>query len=144
MPTEQGESATDDLHDPAGHFPQPPEGVTSAQTQEEAPPRAPEPDRSEAARLEQEEEAGQSPAGHQSHVIRNVDEIFHTIEGLMSKLRHLKVSLCSGGNAVATTTNAPPTRTHALYYFTRRMCVSGGRIERELMPSLQTDCMNPP
>ncbi|XP_056298367.1 rho guanine nucleotide exchange factor 11 isoform X3 [Pseudoliparis swirei] len=90
MPTEQGESATDDLHDPAGHFPQPPEGVTSAQTQEEAPPRAPEPDRSEAARLEQEEEAGQSPAGHQSHVIRNVDEIFHTIEGLMSKLRHLK------------------------------------------------------
>ncbi|XP_042367765.1 rho guanine nucleotide exchange factor 11 isoform X4 [Plectropomus leopardus] len=96
MPTEQGESATDDLNDPptptASHFPQPLEEVTSPQTQpkEEAPACGPEPGQSEAMQLEQEEEKGQSQVGHQSHVIKNVDEIFHTIEGLTSKLRQLK------------------------------------------------------
>ncbi|GLD64734.1 rho guanine nucleotide exchange factor 11 isoform X1, partial [Lates japonicus] len=96
MPTEQGESVTDDLNDPptptAIHFPQPLEEVTSLQTQpkEETPACGPEPNQSEAMQLEQEEETGQSQAGHQSHVIKNVDEIFHTIEGLMSKLRQLK------------------------------------------------------
>ncbi|XP_037614086.1 rho guanine nucleotide exchange factor 11 isoform X3 [Sebastes umbrosus] len=97
MPTEQGESATDDLNDPstptASHFPQPLEEVTSPQTQPEeetTPACGPEPNQSEAMQLEQEEETGQSQAGHQSHVIKNVDEIFHTIEGLTSKLRQLK------------------------------------------------------
>ncbi|XP_034412634.1 LOW QUALITY PROTEIN: rho guanine nucleotide exchange factor 11 [Cyclopterus lumpus] len=84
MPTEPGESVTDDLGDPAaaGRLPQPPEEAASTQPEEE---EAPEADQSERG-----EEAGQSQAGRQSHVIKNVDEIFHTIEGLMSKLRHLK------------------------------------------------------
>ncbi|XP_071316119.1 rho guanine nucleotide exchange factor 11 isoform X3 [Trachinotus anak] len=96
MPTEQGESITDDLNDPptptASHFPLPPEELMSLQTQteEETPACGPESNQSEAMQLEQEEETGQSQAGHQSHVIKNVDEIFHTIEGLMSKLRQLK------------------------------------------------------
>ncbi|KAM6959698.1 LOW QUALITY PROTEIN: rho guanine nucleotide exchange factor 11 [Tautogolabrus adspersus] len=98
MPTEQGESVTDDPEDPptpvATHFPQLPEEVMSPQAlpKEETPTCDPEPDQSEAMQLEQEEEedSGQSQAGHQSHVIKNVDEIFHTIEGLMSKLRQLK------------------------------------------------------
>ncbi|XP_076580787.1 rho guanine nucleotide exchange factor 11 isoform X2 [Chaetodon auriga] len=93
MPTELGESITDDPPTPtASHFPEPPEEATSPQTQpeEETPARGPEPERSEATQLEQEDERGQSQTGHQSHVIKNVDEIFHTIEGLMSKLRQLK------------------------------------------------------
>ncbi|XP_070785812.1 rho guanine nucleotide exchange factor 11 [Enoplosus armatus] len=96
MPTEQGESATDDPNDPptptASHFPQLLEEVTSPQTQpeEETPACGLEPNQSEAMQQELEEETGQSQAGHQSHVIKNVDEIFHTIEGLMSKLRQLK------------------------------------------------------
>ncbi|XP_035806276.2 rho guanine nucleotide exchange factor 11 isoform X3 [Amphiprion ocellaris] len=96
MPTEQGESATDDLNDPptptASHFPQPLEEVVSPQMQpeEETPACGPESNQSEAMQPEQEEETGKSQAGQQSHVIKNVDEIFHTIEGLMSKLRQLK------------------------------------------------------
>ncbi|XP_044039216.1 rho guanine nucleotide exchange factor 11 isoform X2 [Siniperca chuatsi] len=96
MPTEQGESATDDPNDPptptASHFPQPLEEMTSPQMQpeHETPTCGSEPNQSEAMQIEQEEETGQSQAGHQSHVIKNVDEIFHTIEGLMSKLRQLK------------------------------------------------------
>ncbi|KAK5858612.1 hypothetical protein PBY51_002739 [Eleginops maclovinus] len=89
MPTEQGESVTDDLNDPptptASHFPQPLEGVTSPHAEEEVPVCFSH--QSEAMQLEQEEETGQS---QQSHVIKNVDEIFHTIEGLTSKLRQLK------------------------------------------------------
>lgn len=84
MPTE-GESATDDLNDPptptASHFPQPPEEVMSPQVQPE-----------EETPADQEEETGELQTGHQSHIIRNVDEIFLTIESLMSKLRRLKVS----------------------------------------------------
>uniref|UniRef100_A0A3P8UCX9 Rho guanine nucleotide exchange factor 11 n=1 Tax=Cynoglossus semilaevis TaxID=244447 RepID=A0A3P8UCX9_CYNSE len=77
MPTEQGESITDDFNDPptptASHFPELSEEVLSPQIQpqEDDPPTY----------------------GHgKSHrfVIRNVDEIFHTIEGLTSKLRQLK------------------------------------------------------
>lgn len=102
MPTEQGESITDEPSDPttptATHFPQPPEEVTSLPTrpeeEEEAPARGPESDQSEAMQAGQEEETGPSQAG-QSHVIKNVDEIFHTIEGLMSKLRQLKVGRLS-------------------------------------------------
>ncbi|XP_068611825.1 LOW QUALITY PROTEIN: rho guanine nucleotide exchange factor 11 [Brachionichthys hirsutus] len=77
MPTEQGESATDDA-------PQPPEEGTSLQTipEEDAAPCGP--------RREQEEESSPSRAGHRSHVIKNVDEIFLTIEGLAMKLRQLK------------------------------------------------------
>lgn len=91
MPTEQGESVTDDLEDPptptASHFPEPPEEVIPSQTRpEEETPEHP----------QQEDEACQSQAGHQSHVIKNVDEIFHTIEGLMSKLRQLKVRMAGG------------------------------------------------
>lgn len=95
MPTEQGESITDELNDPptptATHFPQLPEEAMSLRTQpqeqeEEAPGQ------SEAVQQEQEEELGLSQAAHQSHVIKNVDEIFYTIEGLMGKLRQLKVS----------------------------------------------------
>lgn len=87
MPTEQGESATDDLNDPAT-----PTASDFPQSQEEPEEEAPEGNQSEAMQPEQEEETGQVKAGQQSHVIKNVDEIFHTIEGLMSKLRHLKVS----------------------------------------------------
>ncbi|KAM9335843.1 rho guanine nucleotide exchange factor 11 [Symphorus nematophorus] len=96
MPTEQGESITDDPNDPptptASHFPQPLEEIMSPQMrpEEDTPACGPEPDQSGAMQLEQEEEMGQSQTGHQSHVIKNVDEIFHTIEGLMSKLRQLK------------------------------------------------------
>ncbi|XP_040886987.1 rho guanine nucleotide exchange factor 11 isoform X2 [Toxotes jaculatrix] len=96
MPTEQGESVTDDLNDPptptASHFPQSLDEVMSpqVQTEEETPAGGPGLSRSEALNLEREEETGQSQAGSQSHVIKNVDEIFHTIEGLMSKLRQLK------------------------------------------------------
>nr|XP_046236179.1 rho guanine nucleotide exchange factor 11 isoform X1 [Scatophagus argus] len=95
MPTEQGESVTDDPSDPptptASHFPQPVEEVTSPQTQPEEDTAScrPEPNQAEAVQQEQEE-MGQSQAGHHSHVIKNVDEIFHTLEGLMSKLRQLK------------------------------------------------------
>lgn len=90
MPTEQGESATDDAtNDPptptASHFPQP-LGEAMSQPGEDAT------DQSEAMQLEQDEETGQTQGGQQSHVIKNVDEIFNTIEGLMSKLRQLKVS----------------------------------------------------
>ncbi|XP_028262876.1 rho guanine nucleotide exchange factor 11 isoform X2 [Parambassis ranga] len=90
MPTE-GESITDDLNDPptptASYFPEPVEEVMSQQTEEEIPAC-----QSEATKLEleEEEEMEQSQAGQQSHVIKNVDEIFLTIEGLMSKLRQLK------------------------------------------------------
>ncbi|XP_060887898.1 rho guanine nucleotide exchange factor 11 isoform X2 [Labrus mixtus] len=99
MPTEQGESVTDEAEDPptpvaTPHFPQPPEEAMPPQAlpKEETPTCDPEADRSEAMQLErdEEEDAGQSQAGHPSHVIKNVDEIFHTIEGLMSKLRQLK------------------------------------------------------
>ncbi|XP_047450683.1 rho guanine nucleotide exchange factor 11 isoform X3 [Mugil cephalus] len=88
MPTDQGESITDDLTDPptptVAHFPPPLEEGVSAWTGagEEALAFPPESDRAEA------EEARQRT--QQSHVIKNVDEIFHTIEGLMSKLRKLK------------------------------------------------------
>uniref|UniRef100_A0A3B5B5H3 Rho guanine nucleotide exchange factor 11 n=1 Tax=Stegastes partitus TaxID=144197 RepID=A0A3B5B5H3_9TELE len=92
MPTEQGETATDDLNDPptptASHFPQSLEEAMSPQPEEEAPACAPASNQSEAMQPEQGEETGQSQAGQQSHVIKNVDEIFHTIEGLMNKLRH--------------------------------------------------------
>ncbi|KAM3857344.1 rho guanine nucleotide exchange factor 11 [Diretmus argenteus] len=97
MPTEQGESATDDLNDPptptASHFPQPLEEVMSAQVQpeEEVQGHGPEPNQSsETPPMGQEGETGRSQTGHQSHVIKNVDEIFHTIEGLMSKLHQLR------------------------------------------------------
>uniref|UniRef100_A0A3Q3LZS1 Rho guanine nucleotide exchange factor (GEF) 11 n=1 Tax=Mastacembelus armatus TaxID=205130 RepID=A0A3Q3LZS1_9TELE len=96
MPSEQGESITDDLSDPptptASHFPQPLEEVMSSQTQQEqeTPAYKAESSLSEAEQPEQEEQKGRSQAGHQSHVISNADEIFHTIEGLMDKLRHLK------------------------------------------------------
>lgn len=108
MPTEQGESFTDDPNDPptptASHFPQPLEEVMSTQTKpdEDALACAPEPDQLVAMQLEEEEEeTGQLQVGNQSHVIKNVDEIFHTIEGLMSKLRKLKVSLCSGSVGIS-------------------------------------------
>ncbi|XP_069374348.1 rho guanine nucleotide exchange factor 11 isoform X4 [Paralichthys olivaceus] len=95
MPTELGESVADDLNDSAtaSHFPQPLEEVMTPQMQpeeEEAPACGSERNQSEVTQLEQEEETGQSQTGPQSNVIRNVDEIFHTIEGLMSKLRQLK------------------------------------------------------
>ncbi|XP_041634631.1 rho guanine nucleotide exchange factor 11 isoform X2 [Cheilinus undulatus] len=97
MPTDQGESVTDDPEDPptpvATNFPQPLEEGMAPQVQpeEKTPVCSLEADQSEAMQREQEEEeTGQPQAGHQSHVIKNVDEIFHTIEGLMSKLRQLK------------------------------------------------------
>ncbi|XP_028987395.1 rho guanine nucleotide exchange factor 11 isoform X3 [Betta splendens] len=96
MPTEQGESITDDPNDPptpkATHFPQPQEEVMSPQLQLEAETSACilEANQLESMQLELDEEEVQSPAVHKSHMIKNVDEIFHTIEGLMSKLRQLK------------------------------------------------------
>uniref|UniRef100_A0A669C2D9 Rho guanine nucleotide exchange factor (GEF) 11 n=1 Tax=Oreochromis niloticus TaxID=8128 RepID=A0A669C2D9_ORENI len=98
MPIEQGESMTEDLNEPptptASHFPPPVEEVTSPQTQMEEEPaaRGLEANQSETMQLEQEKETGHLQAAQHTHVIRNVDEIFHTIEELMTKLRHLKVS----------------------------------------------------
>uniref|UniRef100_A0A3Q3BXP2 Rho guanine nucleotide exchange factor 11 n=1 Tax=Haplochromis burtoni TaxID=8153 RepID=A0A3Q3BXP2_HAPBU len=68
MPIEQGESVTEDLNDPP----------------------TPTANQSETMQLEQEKETGHLQAAQHTHVIRNVDEIFHTIEELMTKLRHLK------------------------------------------------------
>uniref|UniRef100_A0A673CJZ6 Rho guanine nucleotide exchange factor (GEF) 11 n=1 Tax=Sphaeramia orbicularis TaxID=375764 RepID=A0A673CJZ6_9TELE len=96
MPTEQGESVTDDLTDPptptATHFPQDLDRLMSPemQLQDKTTVCSPETSQSEAVHPEQEEETGHMQTGHQSHVIKNVDEIFHTIEGLMSKLRRLR------------------------------------------------------
>ncbi|XP_054882538.1 LOW QUALITY PROTEIN: rho guanine nucleotide exchange factor 11-like [Poeciliopsis prolifica] len=114
MPIDQGESVTDDLPDPptptASHFPQPPQDVSSSQTQpdeekeEEEVVAASCPEfiqsDSETMQTEVELEEGDNdndgedeetgPAAQQSHVIRNADEIFLTIEGLMSKLHKLK------------------------------------------------------
>lgn len=96
MPTEQGESGTDDLNDPptpvATHFPDSLGEVISpaTQTEEETPACDPESNQSEAMPLEQENETGQPDTVPPSHVIKSVDEIFHTIEVLTSKLRHLK------------------------------------------------------
>ncbi|XP_041841511.1 rho guanine nucleotide exchange factor 11 isoform X3 [Melanotaenia boesemani] len=97
MPTEQGESLTDDINDPptptATNFPQPPVGVMTFQMQpEEEAASSTEFNQSETMQLEQEKGKKGSPlqAANQNHVIKNVDEIFHTIEGLMCKLRKLK------------------------------------------------------
>lgn len=101
MPTEQGESGTDDLNDPptpvATHFPDSLGEVISpaTQTEEETPACDPESNQSEAMPLEQENETGQPDTVPPSHVIKSVDEIFHTIEVLTSKLRHLKVGSVS-------------------------------------------------
>lgn len=99
MPTEQGESVTDDLNDPptptATHFPL--EEEMAPQMFEETPTCGTESDQSDTMQLEQEEDAGQSQAGNKCHTIKSVDEIFHTIEGLMSKLRELKVSSVAVG-----------------------------------------------
>uniref|UniRef100_A0A3Q1BBC2 Rho guanine nucleotide exchange factor (GEF) 11 n=1 Tax=Amphiprion ocellaris TaxID=80972 RepID=A0A3Q1BBC2_AMPOC len=66
-------------------------------------------------------EQGESPleesqAGQQSHVIKNVDEIFHTIEGLMSKLRHRWLDVVQRLRKSATTSEAHNV-THTLYVF---------------------------
>lgn len=101
MPTEQGESITDDFNDPptptASHFPELSEEVLSPQIQpqEDDPPTYGhvsnhlEGTMEAEPKVEPQEEEGKG----KSHrfVIRNVDEIFHTIEGLTSKLRQLKV-----------------------------------------------------
>ncbi|XP_051574256.1 rho guanine nucleotide exchange factor 11 isoform X2 [Myxocyprinus asiaticus] len=47
-------------------------------------------DQSLTENLSQEEGLGQSQANIQRHVIKHVDEIFHTIEELMRKLQHLR------------------------------------------------------
>lgn len=91
MPTEQGESVTDDPPTPtAAHFPEPMEEVLSRQPEADTP--AVGPGQSE-GRQEEVEGMGQLQPTHQSRIIQNVDEIFHTIEGLMSKLKQLKASL---------------------------------------------------
>ena len=115
MPGETGESTTDD--DPptptADHFPESPIRQEVMSSSDGTSLRLEDPDagvevevagcggaagadldRSDALRLEEEEEdleMGQSQTGSQSHVIKNVEEIFLTMEGLMSKLQHLKV-----------------------------------------------------
>lgn len=66
MPSEQGETGTDDASDPT--TPTAPEGETPQLNHSEA-----------------------QGAGQQRLVIRNADEIFLTIEELMSKLKRLKV-----------------------------------------------------
>ncbi|XP_062416583.1 rho guanine nucleotide exchange factor 11 isoform X4 [Pungitius pungitius] len=95
MPTEPGESATDDLIDPPPRTQAPQETEAMRREGEEEEKEEEEEEKEEKEEEEEEEEkevkaAGQSQAGHQSHVIKKVDEIFHTIEGLMSKLRQLK------------------------------------------------------
>ncbi|KAM9424101.1 rho guanine nucleotide exchange factor 11 [Pholidichthys leucotaenia] len=96
MPTEQGESVTDDPNDfptpTSSQFPEPLEEVMSSQMQpkEETPACTLESSQSETMQLEEGDETGQMQAEQRAHIIKNVDEIFHTIEGLMSKLEHLK------------------------------------------------------
>nr|XP_015802089.2 rho guanine nucleotide exchange factor 11 isoform X2 [Nothobranchius furzeri] len=96
MPSEQGESFTDDLSDPptptASHFP-PVEEVMPLQTQPEEDTCCPELNQSEAMQQNEEEEAEQmapSKSGPRKCVIKNADEIFFTIEALMRKLHKLK------------------------------------------------------
>ncbi|XP_038148571.1 rho guanine nucleotide exchange factor 11 isoform X3 [Cyprinodon tularosa] len=108
LPSEQGESVTDDVRDPATPtanrgVPLRLEEVLSAQIQpeDEAAACCSEFSQSETETMqleldveeeeeEEEEETGPAEAAQQSHVIKNVDEIFLTIEGLMSKLHKLK------------------------------------------------------
>uniref|UniRef100_A0A3Q2G3R2 Rho guanine nucleotide exchange factor 11 n=1 Tax=Cyprinodon variegatus TaxID=28743 RepID=A0A3Q2G3R2_CYPVA len=105
LPSEQGESVTDDVRDPAtptaNRVPLRLEEVLSAQIQpeDEAAACCSEFSQSETETMqleldveeeEEEEETGPAEAAQQSHVIKNVDEIFLTIEGLMSKLHKLK------------------------------------------------------
>lgn len=96
MPSEQGETTTDDLNDPptptASHFPPLLEEATSLKIQSVEDTSTCGPDQSENKQQEQQEEVSQSKATDQSHVIKNVDEIFHMIEKLTSKLRQLKVN----------------------------------------------------
>ena len=115
MPSEAGESTTDDEPPTptADHFPECPlfrqEVMSSSQDGtclrlEDADVEvaagggaaavAADVDQSDALRLEEEEEDEelvQSQTGSQSHVIKNVEGIFLTIEGLMTKLQRLKV-----------------------------------------------------
>lgn len=90
MPMEQGESVTDDPPLPtATHFPEPLEEVLSKQ-----PEGTPTVGSGQLkGRQEEVESVGRLQPTRQSRIIQNVDEIFHTIEGLMSKLRQLKASL---------------------------------------------------
>ncbi|KAM6909201.1 rho guanine nucleotide exchange factor 11 [Xenentodon cancila] len=95
MPTMPGESITDDPTDPptptATHFPLPLGEGMSVEIQPDASQASfLDLDQLEPPQVEQEEGPGLSQVGQQSHVVKNVDEIFHTIEGLMSKLRKLK------------------------------------------------------
>lgn len=88
MPSEQGESFTDDPPTPtAAHFPEPLEEVLPKQPEEDTPTASP--GQSEGRQAEEE---GRLQPAHPSRIIQNVDEIFHTIEGLMSKLKQLKAS----------------------------------------------------
>lgn len=88
MPSEQGESFTDDPPTPtAAHFPELLEEVSPKQPEEDTPTAGP--GQSEGRRAEEE---GRLQPTHPSRIIQNVDEIFHTIEGLMSKLKQLKAS----------------------------------------------------
>lgn len=87
MPTEQGESVTDDPPTPtAADLPEPLEDVSPRQPEEDTPTVGP-------GQLEGRQQEVEGVGRHQSRIIQNVDEIFHTIEGLMSKLRQLKASL---------------------------------------------------
>ncbi|KAM6949530.1 rho guanine nucleotide exchange factor 11 [Aplochiton taeniatus] len=98
LPSDQGEGLADESHtdepsqEPgATRLPPQEEEVTSPGEADEAraggseapPPLAASSPRKDAA-------GGQRRKAHQSHVIKNVDDIFHTIEGLMSKLHQLK------------------------------------------------------
>uniref|UniRef100_A0A672IHZ0 Rho guanine nucleotide exchange factor (GEF) 11 n=1 Tax=Salarias fasciatus TaxID=181472 RepID=A0A672IHZ0_SALFA len=85
LPSEQGESVTDDLVTPTADG-LPSDGPVASLTQPEDQTAG------GGAYQEEEEEAGQERAVPRRHMIRNVDEIFHTIESLMTKLRQLKVS----------------------------------------------------
>lgn len=101
MPSEQGETATDDLNDPptptANHFPPLLEDPATEQMQLDEVASACDTVRSEndqqqdAEQEQPQEDTSESKASHQSHVIKNVDEIFHTIERLTTRLRELKV-----------------------------------------------------
>lgn len=88
MPGEQGESFTDDPPTPtAAHFPEPLEEALPKQPEEDTPTAGP--GQSEGRQAEEEDRLQPT---HPSRIIQNVDEIFHTIEGLMSKLKQLKAS----------------------------------------------------
>lgn len=86
------ESSTDELKDSdASHnIHQTPDTSFISEEEEQETPRLSPADQSLTETLSRRERLGQSQPSLQRHVIKNVDEIFSTMEELMRKLQHLR------------------------------------------------------